>query len=61
MGRGLGMQGMGCRGHLLCPFHLRTGNGTDEGHYPAVVQQEPYQGDGCLLLISAHLTQDVGC
>lgn len=61
-GRGeLGVQGTtgSRRGHLLSPFHLRAGDGTDEGHHPAVVQQEPYQGDGCLLLISAHLTQDV--
>lgn len=55
------MQGLGIRGHLLGPLHLCTGNGTDEGHHPAVVQQEPYQRDGCLLLISAHLAQDVRC
>ena len=49
------------QGHSLGPLHLCASDGTDEGYYPAIVQQESYQRDGCLLLISAHLTQDVSC
>lgn len=59
--RGRGVKGWGSRANSLGPLHLCASDGTDEGHYPAIVQQEPYQRDGCLLLVSAHLTQDVSC
>jgi hypothetical protein len=42
--------------HSLGPLHLCAGDGTDEGHHPAVVQEEAHQRDGCLLLLSAHFT-----
>lgn len=49
--------------HSLGPLDLGVGNGTDEGHHPAIMQEEPHERDGCLLLLPADLTQDVrrGC
>lgn len=54
-GRGLTQQ------HSLRPADLGVGDGTDEGHHAATVQEQPHQWDGCLLLFSADLTQDMGC
>lgn len=56
---GLGRTGVRL-GHSLGPLHLGAGDGADEGHHTSIVQQQPYQGHGCLLLLSAYLTQDVG-
>lgn len=47
--------------YSLGPPDLSTGNGTDEGHDPAIVEEEPHQRDSRLLLSRADLTQDVRC
>lgn len=46
--------------HSLGPADLGAGDGADEGHHPAVMQEEPHQRDGRLLLLPADLAQDVG-
>lgn len=47
--------------YSLRPPDLGVGDGTDEGHHPAAVQEEPDQRDGRLLLFSADFAQDVRC
>lgn len=45
----------------LCAVDLCVGNGTEERHDFAIVQEESHQRDSGFLLLTAHLAQDVSC
>lgn len=52
LGRPGPQEGLRPSRHSLGPADLGAGDGTDEGHHPAVVQEEPHQRDGRLLCFS---------